>query len=233
MTSPRAARLLDDATLEASTVVANNAMNRERGLTGANSYAKELGLDPYEFLLDRVEGGRAPAWLDLCCGSGRALIHAAGRFATEHPDADVTIIGVDLVDYFATPVRPPGLELVAASLANWEPARAFDLITCVHGLHYIGDKLGLLARALSWLAPDGLFVADFDADSIRHADGRSAKREAAAALASAGAEYDPRRRRVTCQGPRTLRTPAVYIGADDGAGPGYTGQPAVDSYYDY
>ena len=39
-----------------------------------------------------------------------------------------------------------------ASLATWRPERAYDLITCVHGLHYIGDKLGLVARAASWLA---------------------------------------------------------------------------------
>lgn len=231
-----AVRLLDDVALEASPVVANNAMNQERGLSGANSHAKELGFDPYEFLLARAaerddDGGGGTAWLDLCCGSGRALIHAAGRLAAEHPDADVAIVGVDLVDYFAAPVRPRGLELVAASVADWRPGRTFDLITCVHGLHYVGDKLGLLARAFSWLAADGLFVADFDAESIRHDGGRSAKREAVAALTSAGAEYDARRRRVTCRGPRTPRTLAAYLGADGEAGPGYTGQPAVDSYY--
>ena len=50
------------------------------------------------------------------------------------------------------------LRLVEASLSAWRPDRSFDLITCVHGLHYVGDKLGLVARAASWLAEDGLFV---------------------------------------------------------------------------
>ena len=38
--------LLDDARLEASWQVANNSMNRERGLRGENSYTQELGFDP-------------------------------------------------------------------------------------------------------------------------------------------------------------------------------------------
>jgi hypothetical protein len=40
--------LLDDTTLAASSVVANSAMNRERQLAGANSYARELGFDPLD-----------------------------------------------------------------------------------------------------------------------------------------------------------------------------------------
>lgn len=31
-------------------MVANNTMNRERGLSGVNSYARELGRDPLETL---------------------------------------------------------------------------------------------------------------------------------------------------------------------------------------
>ena len=60
----------------------------------------------------------------------------------------VVLAGVDLVDAFdAVPGSVPGLELVSAPVAAWEPRRSFDLITCVHGLHYIGDKLALLTRA--------------------------------------------------------------------------------------
>jgi SAM-dependent methyltransferase len=216
-------------------VVANNAMNRERGLSGVNSYTKELGFDPYEFLVGMAsqDGGaaRKPAWLDVCCGSGWALIQAAGRFAAEHPEAAIEIVGVDLVDYFRPGRRPPGLTLVAASIAEWRPRRAFDLISCVHGLHYVGDKLGFLAQAASWLAPDGLLIADLDAEDIRHDDGRSAGRQVTTALKAAGFDYDARRHQVRIRGPRTVRFPARYLGADDTAGPGYTGQPAVDSYY--
>jgi hypothetical protein len=42
--------LLDDARLEASWQVANNSMNRERGLRGENSYTQELGFDPLDWL---------------------------------------------------------------------------------------------------------------------------------------------------------------------------------------
>lgn len=205
-------------------------MNRERGLSGVNSYAKELGFDPYEFLA-ACEGSRA--WLDLCCGSGKALFHAAGRFAAERPDMEVAIVGIDLVAHFLDEVRPPALELVAASVSDWTTSRTFDLITCVHGLHYVGDKLGVMARAASWLAPDGVFVADFDAESIRDGRGRPAARGIASMLRTSGWEYDARRKRVRCVGPRGLELPSAYKGADDTAGPNYTGQPAVTSYYDW
>lgn len=223
-------QLLEDTALAASPVVANNTMNRERGLAGPNNYAKELGFDPYEFLAAR---GGVQAWLDLCCGSGKALIYAAGRFTAERPQAAVTIVGIDLVDHFLSGLRPPGLELIAASVADWSPRRRFDLITCVHGLHYVGDKLRVLDRAASWLAPDGLFVADFDPGSIRDGQGRSGARKVASALRKAGWEYDTRRKCVSCTGPRTLDLEATYLGADDSAGPNYTGQPAVASYYEW
>ena len=38
-------RLLDDAALENSSVVANCVMNRERSLSGSNGYGRELGVD--------------------------------------------------------------------------------------------------------------------------------------------------------------------------------------------
>ena len=82
-------KLLDEATLENTGVVANCRMNRERRLS---SYGEELGFSIPRFLSAR----RDPAWLDLCCGHGRALTEAAqalkGRF-----------YGVDLVDTFTRP----------------------------------------------------------------------------------------------------------------------------------
>jgi len=56
---PRA-RLLSDAELERSAVVANCAMNRERQLSGVNSYARELGFDPLEFLTSRLADQAPP-----------------------------------------------------------------------------------------------------------------------------------------------------------------------------
>ncbi|WP_165247984.1 class I SAM-dependent methyltransferase [Paludisphaera soli] len=222
--------LLADEQLERSAVVANCRMNRERSLTGSNGYDKEVGFDPLDLLKGRVDPGRPAAWLDLCCGTGRALIQAARTARSE--GLDVEIVGVDLVGMFDRhDADPTSLRLVEASLSNWRPERPFDLITCVHGLHYVGDKLGLIARAASWLAEDGLFVASLDLQNLKIADGGSTVRRLATDLRRAGLEYDRKRRLVACRGRRDVDLPYRYVGADDRAGPNYTGQPAVDSYY--
>ncbi|MEU1589649.1 hypothetical protein [Micromonospora sp. NPDC005710] len=142
-------------------------MNRERQLSGVNSYTRELGFNPLDVL-------------------------AAGRAA---------------------------------------PGRTFDLITCLHGLHYVGDKLAVLTRAAGWLTPTGRLVADLDLSSIRLPDGRPAGQRLTAQLRAAGFSYDSRRRRISCTGRRDVRLPYRYLGADDRAGANYTGQPAVHSYY--
>jgi SAM-dependent methyltransferase len=208
-------RLLDGHALSRSSVVANNAMNRERRLTGPNSYAKELGFDPADVLAPGT------AWLDLCCGSGRALVQAARP--------QVEIVGVDLVDMFVPAAGH--VRFVCADVLDFVPERAFDLITCVHGLHYVGDKLGLLARVAGWLRPTGRLVADLDLSAIRRADGSPAGRALSIAVRDAGFAYDSRRRRITRVGPGAVTFPYAYLGADDRAGPNYTGQPAVHSYY--
>jgi SAM-dependent methyltransferase len=228
--------LLSGAELTASSVVANNAMNRQRGLMGVNSYRRELGVNPVDLMRDRLAaptGDTAEAgWLDLCCGSGRALIEAAVLLRDAGP---VRLVGVDLVDCFDplpdTRGEKPGLELVCAPVETWTPAGAFDLVTCVHGLHYVGDKLAVLSRAASWLRDRGRLVADLDLGAVRLPDGRPAGRRLLSAIRDAGFEYDPRRRRVSCTGPRAPRWPYTYLGGDDRAGPNYTGQPAVHSYY--
>jgi SAM-dependent methyltransferase len=210
-----------------SAVVANNAMNRVRQLAGPNSYARELGFDPVDLLLDRPDD--RPAWLDLCCGSGRALIQAAARLHASGAGDRIALVGVDLVDAFDPVPAGPAPELICAPLLGWHPARTFDLITCVHGLHYVGDKLGALARAASWLAPGGRLVADLDLAAVD--TGEPTTRRLAARLRAAGFTYDPRRRRISRTGPVVLDLPYAYLGADDRAGPNYTGQPAVRSYY--
>ncbi|WP_369229659.1 trans-aconitate 2-methyltransferase [Streptomyces sp. R21] len=220
MTTPQ---LVSASELERTSVVANNTMNRGRGLAGVNSYARELGLDPLAHLSARPA---APSWLDLCSGEGRALREAA----TALP-ADAVLTAVDLVGPLVPVPAPPTLEEVVASVASWAPQRTYDLITCVHGLHYVGDQLGLLVRAASWLAPDGLLLAHFDPDSVRWADGSPAGRAAVAALRTAGFRYSARHHRLTLEGARQVVLPLGYVGADPGAGPNYTGQPAVGSHY--
>lgn len=212
--------LLDEDALEMSSVVANCLMNRERRLRG---YRRELGVDILALLR-----AKAPVrWLDLCCGAGLALGEAAGLLA----GGDVEIVGVDLAGHFGCAPRPPRLRLVTASVTAWAPKGAFDLITCVHGLHYVGDKLGVLARAGRWLTADGLFVANFDVRGVCLPDGVPAGRRLTAALRTQGVTYDGRNKRISWTGRRELAFSFRYLGADDQAGPNYTGQPAVASYY--
>lgn len=215
-------------------MVANNAMNRDRLLSGVNSYGRELGFDPYERLADRLRAAPAASvgWIDVCCGAGRALLEAERRFGTEFPDADVTLRGVDLVGHFAAAPATARLRLITATARNYLPDRPAELVTCVHGLHYIGDKLALIAAMLRWTAPEGRFAAHFDPHTVRHRDGSSAARAVVARLRAAGLTYDGRHHRISSPGALALEFPA-YLGGDDRAGPGYTGQPAVASYYDW
>ena len=223
-------RLVGNDELERSAVVANCQMNRERGLAGSNGYDRELGFDPIDFLKNRLDPGWPAAWLDLCCGTGKALIEAATIIRAE--GLAIEIVGVDLVGMFR-PYNPSltHLRLVEASLSIWRPDRAFGLITCVHGLHYVGDKLRLVARAASWLADDGLFVTNLDLANLKLGDGRAVGLKVTSELRRAGLGYDRRKRLVVCRGRRVVNLPYRYLGADDRAGPNYTGQPSVDSYY--
>jgi SAM-dependent methyltransferase len=233
--------LVDEDALVMSAVVANNAMNRERRLSGVNSYSRELGFDLLDWLRARTVARRTGTtigprpsrigWLDLCCGRGRALLHAAEELRDAGIVDQFLLMGVDLVDAFDDRPQPAPVTLVTASVVTWQPPQPFDLITCVHGLHYIGDKLSAIAHAVGTLTQTGLFIADFDVSGIRQPDGRPFGRAVTAALRRAGIDYDARRHQIRCQGHRQIDLPFEYLGADDGAGPNYTGQPAVHSYY--
>ncbi len=155
--------------LLASPVVANVTMNRERGLSGVNSYERDLHFSILPFLAARVqERGRA-VWYDACCGQGRALMEAGAELAKTEWGGAVQIVGADLVEMF-TPERTLGVSLIAADVAVFRPEQPADLITCVHGLHYLGDTLGFLESAYDMLAPDGLFLGHMDPKNVRLAD---------------------------------------------------------------
>lgn len=223
-------KLLDDDELERSAIVANCRMNRERDLIGSNGYSRELGFNLLDFLRGRMASDRQVAWLDLCCGTGKALIQAARISQAE--GMHIEIVSVDLVGMSHR--RDPNLtclRLVEASLTTWHPDHPFDLITCVHGLHYVGDKLGLIARAASWLVEDGLFMTNLGLQYLKFADGRPAGRRVVSDLRRVGISYDRRKRLLTYRGRKEVSLPFRYLGADDQAGPNYTRQPAVDSYY--
>ena len=219
-------KLVEDKELENSPIVANCRMNRERNLHGTNGYDRDLRFDPLEFLRGIVDERRQAKWLDLCCGTGKALVEASSILDTEQ--LPVTIVGIDLVGMFnASPSER--LELVEASLTDWEPNETFDLISCVHGLHYIGDKLSVITRAATWLAPSGKFSASLDENNLRLENGTASK--IIASLRRAGFHYFARHKLIECEGHQTTNVPYRYLGADDQAGPNYTGQAAVNSHY--
>jgi len=203
-------------------------MNRERDLLGSNGYDIEIGFNPLEFLCARAVGSDSAKWLDLCCGTGRALDQAAAEIASCR--SPITITGVDLVGMFSAQSIPGRLWLIEASLSQWSADEDYDLITCVHGLHYVGDKLDLIARAASWLCPKGIFVASLDASNIV-VDGFS-KRVVINALRDAGFEYSTRKKLLKIDGPRDAVFPFRYLGGDDRAGSNYTGQAAVNFHYE-
>lgn len=219
----------NDNELEQSPVVANCCMNRERDLGGTNGYAVEIGFQPLNFLGDNVGSNGKARWLDLCCGTGKALIQAATII--ERDELPFEIVGVDLVGMFLRH-SSRHLALIEASLSIWKPAGAFDLITCIHGLHYIGDKLGLIARACSWLNADGLFVANLDLENLRLNPGGTTSRVFPSEWRKKGVECISSKRLIKCAGNRELSLPFSYVGADDEAGPNYTKQPVVNSYYE-
>jgi trans-aconitate methyltransferase len=223
-----ALELVDEATLDNSAIVANNAMNRERGYRGANSYVRELRFDPLIWLAAHDHGSAAPLrWLDLCCGSGKALVEADALSSVLFNDR-LTITGVDLVAPMDGPDR---VEFIAGSLRDWNPSGRYDLITCVHGIHYVGDKFAMLQRISRWLTIDGYFAANFDAESIRIDNQGSSPTKTSRALRHAGFDYDARRKLLTRRGYAEVQLPFRFLGADDRAGPNYTGQPAVTAHY--
>jgi hypothetical protein len=75
-----------------------------------------------------------------------------------------------------------------------------------------------------------LFAANLDLANLRQEDGRPLARRIGKLFREAGLVYT-RRRLLTCRGRRSVRFALSYLGADDSAGPNYTGQPAVNSWY--
>jgi hypothetical protein len=84
----------------------------------------------------------------------------------------------------------------------------------------------------SWLVEERLFVGSLDLRNLEVVHVPQPARRHASDLRRPGLEYDRSRRIVACRRRAKLRLPYRYLGADDQAGPNYTGQPTVDSYYE-
>lgn len=159
--------LLPEDKLIWSPIVANCRMNRERNAIGINSYEQELGFDPIAFLIEKVQLSGSASWLDLCCGEGKALHQTAQYFHQLQLQNSIYLKGVDLLDAFERMEDSINcLSFETASIVDWIPTRSYDLITCIHGLHYVGDKLKVLENISAALNSDGLFWANFDIKSI-------------------------------------------------------------------
>jgi SAM-dependent methyltransferase len=224
-------KLLRTEELERSDIVANCRMNRERQLAGTNSYSRDLKLDILAFLRDSKHS-KPVKWIDLCCGTGRALLEAAAELERLSKSGEFQIEGVDLAGLFLPNDFPRTLELVSATIETWEPTGPYALATCVHGLHYLGDKLAAIAKIVRNLTSSGLFLANLDLANFRKPGGKPAGRMIAVSLRECGLVYDTRTRLLICHGRREVDFRLRYLGADDSAGPNYTGQPAVDAHYE-
>ena len=221
--------LKNQQALEKSSIVANSLMNRERVLSGGNSYEKELSFEIRKYLEKRSKNQNFVNWLDICCGRGKALIEAARIFR----DLNITITGIDLAGMFDHfPNDTKNLNLIETPFENFKPQTDFDLITCVHGLHYIGDKLGFIQKAVSYLKLNGIFLANLDTANFKTNKPKPLKRKITELLRENNLEFDSRKHLLTCKGKKNPDFQLKYIGANDQAGANYTKQAVVDSYYE-
>jgi len=206
-------------------------MNRERNASGINSYEKEFKFKPEEFLATKISESGKASWLDLCCGVGNALIQTANYFDKRGQQNLVKLKGIDLINTFS-PIEKhlTCLDFKTRSLTDWESGVAYDMITCVHGLHYLGDKLKVIEAIIKALNPDGLFIANLDISNIV-IQGTNSRDFLKKYFKQNGLIYKARLRIIKRIGPANLNFPVRYLGADDECGPNYTGQDSVTSYY--
>lgn len=114
----------------------------------------------------RLTAAEQPHVLDLGCGTGRSSI----ALATAYPHA--TVVGVDLDPASIAEARDRTAATDVADRVSFEVADAtvrtdashdgrYDLITIFEALHDMGDPVGALRNARSWLRPGGsVYVAD-------------------------------------------------------------------------
>jgi ubiquinone/menaquinone biosynthesis C-methylase UbiE len=225
-------KLLDNSLLEKSSIVANSSMNRQRKCFGGNSYQKELSFDILDFLQNRLQSNEQISWLDICCGEGNALIEAVTNF--EEQKSNLQIIGIDLAGMFRSfSSEIKSFQLIETSFENFNSETEFDLITCVHGLHYIGDKLAFLQKAVSMLQANGVFLANLDLNNFKFENGKSAGQTIIKSLRKKDFDFNSKKHLLTFSGKKKIELEFEYLGADDSAGANYTGQSVVNSYYKF
>jgi SAM-dependent methyltransferase len=155
------------------------------------------------------------------------------RFKDEKIETNFEFWGVDLVSMFDfIPEEIPNIHLVESSLLDFDTNLFFDLITCIHGIHYLGDKLKIIKKYIGYLKPNSLLVCNLDTNNLFDKNGKPLGRKINACLRNQGLLYDTRLKILRCVGNQSVNWPFQYLGADDQFGENYTGQKTVASYYD-
>jgi hypothetical protein len=93
----------------------------------------------------------------------------------------------------------------------------------VHALHYIGDKLSVIRKAARWLKDDGFFLANLELKNLKFAGKENSRKTFSDFLKKQGFTINTRKHHLVLKGNRNFELPVQYIGADDKAGPNYTG----------
>lgn len=223
--------LLPENQLMWSSIVANSKMNRKRQASGINSYEQDFKFKPDAFIEQKLKENVKAAWLNLCCGEGNALIQAANYFRNKRLQQNITLTGIDLVDSFQSfDEKITCIHFKTGSVVEWIPDQSYDLISCCHGIHYLGDKIKVIKKALAVLNKDGLFISNLDLTDIM-IDGNSAKIFLINNFKKNGLDYNNRTKILKRSGPAEIDFDLLYLGADDTCGPNYSGQDAVSSHY--
>ncbi len=233
--------IYNSSELADSEIVANAFMNRNRGLAGVNSYSKDLKINIPSIMSVQIEQKKRFFWLDLCCGKGRALVDAAnfiknklGKFE-EKKIQNISIFGIDLIDDFIhIPDELCFLSLKQGVIPDAIPKGSFDLITCVHGLHYLGDKLRVISSISGRLVKDGFFIGNIDHKNLKSENGKtlrgilkifstfphsySSSTHILKIQSNAGKKID-------------YKYKYKYLGSSEEEGPNYTRQNVIDSFY--
>lgn len=220
-------QLITDDKLIWSPTVANSRMNRSRNASGINSYEQEFKFKPEQFLESAVAEKGSAAWLDICCGEGKALLQTAQYFKNRNLQQAIELNGIDLIENSNS---NSDVVFYVMPFSSFKSAIKYDLITCVHGLHYVGNKLAAIEKAISLLKVNGLFVANLDLSDICIKDTNS-NQLLKDRLKKENIQYNSRRKIIKKIGYDEVSFDYDYLGADEKSGPNYTGQEAVTSYY--
>ena len=162
------------------------------------------------------------------------MIQSAKFIKENKHENKIGLEGIDLVSYFSEYSAYEGiLRLIQMNLENWTPNKKYDLVTIVHGLHYIGDKISLLEKVSNALNQDGKLLGNFSLENVRIQGVKDSEKMLRKIFKESGIVYNSRTKMIEITESISLSSKFKYLGADDQVGPNYTGQPVVDSVYEF